>query len=366
MIMDRKNLALLPSGFADLLPPDAEREYAAIGKTMMTFAAFGYERVKPPLLEFEESLFAPGPGAAMINDAFRLMDPVSHRMMGVRSDITAQIARIACSRLEKKPRPLRLCYANDVLRTKAGQQRIARQFCQVGCEIVGDENIESDIESCVVALVGLKALGVRNITIDLAFPRIVAQLMDQYKIESEARTKIKIALERRATDDLKGIDRTLRATLLKLTAAAGPAEKALKLLEKIAPFKAHTQKLGSIYGGIARALSELEFPDVKIVIDPVETRGFKYHSGFGFTVFAAGVSGELGRGGRYDVYFGEQKPVETATGFTLYMDTVRKAMPPAKDKKIMKVGYDENWSVIREQQRMGIVVVRGKSGKGKK
>ncbi len=365
MAMDRKNLALLPNGFADLLPPDAEREYAAIGKMMMTFAAFGYNRVKPPLLEFEESLFAPGPGAAMTDDTFRVMDPVSHRMMGLRPDITPQIARIACSRLEKEPRPLRLCYANDVLRTKAGQQRITRQFCQVGCEIVGEQSLEADIESCVVALIGLKEAGVENITIDLSFPRIVSELLDTYKIKGEEREKIKKALERRSLDGLKA-NKGLISALSKLAASSGKGDKALKALEGFKEFKADTEKLKTIYGGIARAMSELDFKDVQITIDPVETRGFKYHSGFGFTLFAAGASGELGRGGRYDVYFGAQKPVESATGFTLYMDTVRKAMPPAKDKKIVKAGYGEHWGAIREQQRKGVVVVRSKSGKGKK
>jgi ATP phosphoribosyltransferase regulatory subunit len=365
MATDKKNLALLPNGFVDLLPPDAEREYMAIGKMMMTFALFGYDRVKPPLLEFEESLFAPGPGAALIDDTFRVMDPVSHRMMGLRSDITAQIARIACSRLGKESRPLRLCYANDVLRTKASQQRIDRQFCQVGCEIVGDESLETDIESCVVALVGLKEAGVRGISIDLSFPRIITQLLDQHKVKDEERAKIKAALERRSADAMKGFNKKLVDTLSKLMKAAGPGEKALKALDSLGAFKADIAKLKTIHDGIARAIKELDFKDVKITIDPAETRGFKYYSGLGFTIFASGVSGELGRGGRYNIHFGGQQPVESAVGFTLYMDTVRKAMPPARKKEIVNVSPKENWASIRTQQKTGAVVVRGNK-KGKK
>ncbi len=366
MTTGKKNLALLPNGFVDLLPPVAEHEYRAAGKMMVTFASFGYQRVKPPMLEFEESLFAPGPGASMIDDTFRVMDPVSHRMMGVRSDITPQIARIACSRLGSEPRPLRLCYANDVLRTKAGQQRTERQFCQVGCEIVGDEGIETDIESCVVALVGLKEIGVENITIDLSFPRIVGELLDRYKVDEDSRAKIKKALESRAVDGLKGQDKKLVDALLKLAKAVGPGEKALRALAALGDFKPDIRKLESIYKGIARALDELEFGDVKITIDPIETRGFKYHSGLGFTIFAAGVSGEIGRGGRYDIHFGGQDPVESACGFTLYMDTVRKAMPPAPKRKTVAVGAAEDWSAIRAEQRNGTVVIRGKTKEGKK
>ena len=105
--------------------------------------------------------------------------------------------------------------------------------------------------------------------------------------------------------------------------------------------------------------------NVKITIDPVESsHGFEYYSGFGFTLFARNVSGELGRGGRYDVHFSGKKPSESASGFTLYMDTVRKAMPAMTKKKVVRVAYDENWNEIRTRQRSGVVVIRGK-GKGK-
>ena len=110
---DNDHRGLLPAGLGDLLPPDAEREARAIGIAIERFAAFGYERVKPPLVEFEESLLG-GPGAALASQTFRLMDPVSQRMMGVRADMTVQVARIAATRLRKAPRPLRLCYAGQV------------------------------------------------------------------------------------------------------------------------------------------------------------------------------------------------------------------------------------------------------------
>ena len=363
MPADKKNLALLPNGFVDFLPPDAEHEYMGVGKMMMTFASFGYGRVKPPLLEFEESLFAPGPGAAMVDDTFRVMDPVSHRMMGLRSDITPQIARIACSRLGKEQRPLRLCYANDVLRTKASQQRTERQFCQAGCEIVGEDIAEADIEACVVSLIALKEINVRNITIDLSFPRVITQLLGHYECSDDDEIKIRGALARRSPDALNGQGKKLTATLSKLMKAAGPAEKALKELSALADFKADVQRLKSIHDGIARALQELGFADVKITIDPVEMRGFKYYSGFGFTLFAAGIAGELGRGGRYNIHFGGQKPVESATGFTLYMDTVRKAMPKPLEKDVIVAPYEQNWANIRAWQKKGSVVVRGRSQK---
>jgi ATP phosphoribosyltransferase regulatory subunit len=352
---DQKILALLPAGFTDLLPPDAEGEAVAISKLMGNFAAFGYQRVKPPLLEFEDSLFAPGPGAAMADQSFRVMDPVSHRMMGLRSDITPQIARISSSRLKSDLRPLRLCYANDALRTKASQQRTERQFTQVGCEIVGEKSLEADIESCVVALIGLSDLGLKRITIDLAYPGIVENIL-------KGNPELKSALEKRDASALKKTDKKTGALLVDLMGCAGPADAALKKLSKIslsAAGKSGVKDLKFIHQGVRRAIDELNI-DATITIDPTETRGFKYYSGFGFTLFAHGIPGELGRGGRYDVLFGVQKPPECAAGFTLYMDTVRKSMPPTPKKKIKYVGYGENWKNILGLQKKNFVVVRGK------
>ena len=104
--------ALLPAGLRDVLPPEAAHEARVVEALLSQFAAHGYERVRPPLVEFEESLLA-GSGAAMGSQTFRLMDPVSQRMMGVRADITLQIARIAATRLAGAPRPLRLSYAGE-------------------------------------------------------------------------------------------------------------------------------------------------------------------------------------------------------------------------------------------------------------
>ena len=121
--------ALLPAGLRDILAPDAAFEAAVVERVMACFAAHGYERVKPPLIEFEDGLLA-GPGAALASETFRLMDPVSQRMMGVRADMTLQVARIAASRLKNLPRPLRLSYAGQVLRVTGSQLRPERQFGQ--------------------------------------------------------------------------------------------------------------------------------------------------------------------------------------------------------------------------------------------
>ncbi|MEC7246179.1 MAG: ATP phosphoribosyltransferase regulatory subunit, partial [Pseudomonadota bacterium] len=128
---------LLPAGLSDLLAPQAQADADAIEAVLSCFSQFGYQRIKPPLLEFETSLLADGPGAALADQTFRLLDPISRRMMGLRSDMTAQIARISGTRLAARPRPLRLAYGGDVMRVVPDVLNPERQLVQAGAEIIG-------------------------------------------------------------------------------------------------------------------------------------------------------------------------------------------------------------------------------------
>ena len=118
---------LLPAGLVDQLPDDAAFEAGVVEQLMARLARWGYDRVKPPLFEFEDSLLA-GAGAALASDTYRLMDPISQRMIGLRADVTPQVARIAATRLARSPRPLRLSYAGQVLRVRGSQLRPERQL----------------------------------------------------------------------------------------------------------------------------------------------------------------------------------------------------------------------------------------------
>ena len=169
---DAPHPALLPAGLYDLLPPEAETEAEVTERLMGVLAAHGYERVKPPLVEFEETLLA-GAGAAMASDTFRTLDPSSHRMVGVRADMTPQVARIAATRLGHLARPLRLSYAGQVLRVKGTEMRPERQFGQVGGELIGAEGPDAAVEAIAVAGEALAAAGVPHLSVDLTLPTLV-------------------------------------------------------------------------------------------------------------------------------------------------------------------------------------------------
>jgi ATP phosphoribosyltransferase regulatory subunit len=323
--------ALLPMGLPDLLPPLAEAEASVVARLMATLAAHGYERVKPPLVEFEETLLA-GAGASMAKDTFRLMDPASQRMIGIRADITPQVARIAAFRLKKSPRPLRLCYAGQVLRVTGGEIRPERQIGQAGAELIGAESVAADVEVIGLAAEALAGIGVAGLSVDLGMPTLVPAVCRGFGIAPEA---VREALDHKDAARIAETAGDAAPVLGRLLAAAGPAKRALGALAAFElPDEAASERarLAAVVEQLGKAI-----PDLRMTIDPVENRNFEYHTGIGFTFFARGGRGELGRGGRYVA--GEVKP-EPATGFTLYTDTILRAVPapPAPRRLYLPLG----------------------------
>lgn len=311
--------ALLPSGLRDILPPEAELEARSVEAIMDCFAAHGYERVKPPLLEFEDSLFA-GSGAATAEQTFRLMDPESQRMMGLRADTTPQIARLAATRLAKTPRPLRLTYAGQCLRVRGTDLQPERQIAQAGIELIGLDAATADAEIILTAIEALEAVGLRQLSVDLTVPRLVPELVET--VLGSAPPALSRALDRKDSAGVATHGGEAAAMLLALLEASGVAERAIPLLLAMElPAQAKTQ-----IARLAETVAVLRAarPALKLTVDPVEFRGYRYHTGICMTLFAAGAQAELGRGGRY---LCDNEP---ATGITLYPDTITRLAPPPK------------------------------------
>lgn len=349
----RNHPALLPNGLLDLLPPQAEHEADTIALFMKEFAAFGYKRVKPPLVEFEESLLGEGPGSKLSRQTFRMMDPVSRRMMGVRADATAQIARIASSRLGDTPRPLRLSYAADVLRVNGTQLRPERQFCQVGCELIGSDAKVSDVEMPLVALKALHTAKISKLSVDLTVPMLVPHIYEETETSDEMRGILDDLIEKRDLDSVEKTGGSASALIARIMrerenfdASHLPrqAKEALEFLHSVA---ADLRSALIVYG----------MNDVQITVDPLERRGFEYQTGVSFTLFATGARGELGRGGRYDISVAGRE-AETATGFTLYMDTILRVVQETSFPAAREVAADAGWEEVRALQLQGIAVIR--------
>src|SRR4051812_3336377 len=227
------NLALLPAGLRDLLPPEAETEASAVEALMDVFAGHGYQRGKPPLLEFEDSLLA-GSGAAVAEQTFRLMDPDSQRMMGVRADTTPQVARIAATRLATAPRPLRLSYAGQCLRVRGSQLAPDRQIAQAGIELIGTDSPAADAEIVLVAAEALAAVGLTRVSFDLTLPNLVPALLDHAGINGAARAALARALDRKDAAGVAARGGRLARVLTELLRAAAPADRALLALQAAA------------------------------------------------------------------------------------------------------------------------------------
>lgn len=310
---------LLPAGLRDVLAPRAEWEAQASEKLLASFARHGYVRVKPPLIEFEETLLA-GSGADLAGQMFRVMDPVSQRMMGLRNDVTLQVARIAATRLRDAVRPLRMAYAGQVLRVRGSQLRPERQFAQAGFELIGSDALAADVETGVLAAEAVAALGVPGLSLDITQPQLAPAITGAYGLEAKAAKAARRALDRKDAAELKAVGGAAAPTLLKLLELAGPARAALDGLKALQLPDA-AAKIVADLDALVREVSAAA-PDLLVTLDPGEFRGFEYHTGIAFSLFARNVRGELGRGGRYITPAGEP-----ATGFTLYLDSVMRALP---------------------------------------
>ncbi len=345
--------ALLPAGLSDRLPPDASFEANTCEALVASFGQHGFERVKPPLVEFEDNLLT-GTGAAMTDQTFRLMDPISQRMMGVRADMTPQVARLATTRLAHVPRPLRLCYAGDVLRIRGSQLRPERQFTQAGAEIIGTDALSADAEMVMLAAESLSALGVHDLKIDICQPMLSTAVMNALHLDDESRGLLRRALDRKdraevtsVTKDLPSDARALLSELLDATGAADPIARKLEGLKLEGPAKDARDTLLEVV-----TILRSQAPGLSLTIDAVENRGFEYHCGVTFTILAKGVRGELGSGGRYVAGHANEATSEPAVGFTLFLDSIVRALAPLPQSERVYVTASEpreTLSVLHEQ-----------------
>ncbi len=315
--------ALLPEGFRDQLAPRAEQEASLVRGLVDTFLSHGYDRVSPPVVEYEDSLLV-GAGAARGHQMFRVMDPDTQRMMAVRSDMTIQMARLAATRLGDAPRPIRLAYAGSVLRTKGSQIRPARQFIQAGVELVGSSSVEAELEVIAVAVEALGAVGIKGLSLDLTLAPLAGILCESFGLDINVRTRVLEALDAKDVGALGQLADEPRALFSSLLSATGTAAAAMETLNNIGFEGGAADLIGRLGELVAMLIDRL--PDLMITIDPCETHGFEYKSGIGFALFARGGKAELGRGGRYRVIHPDGSD-EDATGFSVYLDSLMDALP---------------------------------------
>jgi ATP phosphoribosyltransferase regulatory subunit len=280
-----------------------------------------------------------------------MLDPVSHRTLGVRADITTQIARIAATRLASAPRPLRLMYAGQVLRVKGSQLEPERQFSQAGFELIGADAGAADAEVIIVVAEALQALGVADISIDLGLPTLVPAILAAHAPKDAER--LRAALDHKDVAEIKAAGGEAGALLTALVDASGPYQDAAARIGKLqlpATAKAAWQGLVSVAEAVRSAA-----PTLALTVDAVENRGFEYHTGVTFSVFARGSQRELGRGGRYSLGAGG----EPATGATLLVDALLGVVPRGAATWSLYAPFGTPRNVVATWQVKGWRVVAG-------
>lgn len=332
----QKRSNLLPEGFHDSLPPVAEAAARLERDALDTLASHGYDRVSPPLAEYEDVLTARMKGAAK-SDLMRFVDPISQRTLALRPDITMQIGRIAATSMAAAARPLRLSYSGQVLKLRSGQLRPERSRLQIGAELIGSDSVAAASEIVAVAIEALERAGVNGITVDFTMPDLIDILSAGPLPMSAAQAgDVRRELDRK---DAGGLRELGAAGYLPLIEATGPFDDAM---QKMRTFDSGGL-LGSRLDGISKIAANIK-GKANLTLDPTERHGFEYQSWFGFTLFAEGFVGAMGRGGSYqidDINGGNGKG-EAAVGFSLYPGSLIDAgfSGAQKDYLFLPLGHD--------------------------
>ncbi|WP_341207982.1 ATP phosphoribosyltransferase regulatory subunit [uncultured Sphingomonas sp.] len=316
--------ALLPEGLRDRLPPFADAAAAIEARVLAAIHAHGYERVDPPLAEFAEAL-GTRLKAGALHDAVRFVDPVSQRTLAVRPDLTAQIARIAATRMGHHPRPVRLSYAGAVLKLRASQLSPARETRQIGAELFGLDSRAAAQEVVTVAIDALDAAGVARASIDFTLPDLIDTLAaGPLPVAAGTLDQLRQRLDAK---DAGGVA-AIAPAYLPLIEAAGPFDQALARLRAFDREGVLATRLDGL-AAIAAALGDR----VTMTLDPTERHGFEYQTWLGFSLFGGGAGTEIGRGGTYAVVH-EGGAEEAATGFSLYADRLVGEQPTGDRRRL--------------------------------
>lgn len=317
--MTRADRWLLPDGVEELLPPRAEQAEQLRRRLLDLYRSWGYEQVMPPLLEFTESLLVSlGQDVDLLT--FKVTDQLTGRALGIRADITPQVARIDAHSLHRNG-PVRLCYAGSVLHARPKSPLASRSPIQVGAELYGDAGLASDIEIVSLMLETLRATGLGPITLDLGHVGLYRELIALARLEPSVEQEIFDALQRKATTDLGDLlaqsvgDPTLRGWLMALGELQGGVAVLAEARRRLAGAPAAVDEAIDRLAQVASVIGE-RLPEVALYFDLGELRGYHYHTGLVFAALVPHWGEAVANGGRYDrvgASFGRARP---ATGFS--------------------------------------------------
>lgn len=360
---------LLPEGIEELLPPQAARLEQLRRALLDLFDRWGYELVIPSLVEYLDSLLT-GTGNDLELQTFKFTDQLNGRMMGVRADMTPQVARMDAHRLTGREGPVRLCYQGVVLHTRGDGLGGARSFSQIGAELYGHSGVESDAEMVCLMMETLALAELGPVSVDLGHVGIFRALSKAAGLDAQQEGLLFDALQRKAVPEIQtlladmSVDTATRQALEDLVWLNGDDDvltKARKSLTGNAAALQAVDEMEQVAERVAR-----QYPDLQLHFDLAELRGFHYHTGLVFAAYQPGQGQAVAQGGRYDdigKVFGRARP---ATGFSADLKTLialSNAQAVKSDGVFAPAGDDPSLQAkIRELRANGTRVVKELSG----
>lgn len=343
------NRWLLPENIADILPGKSDLVEGLRRDILNLFQSYGYELVIPPMLEYIESLMT-ATGSDMDLQTFKLVDQLSGRTLGLRADMTTQVARIDAHILNRQ-NIARLCYAGTTVQTRVVPGIFSREQLQVGAEIYGHQGIEADIEIVNLMIKSLQIAQVGPITLDVSHARILREILNTQSISAYDISEMYRFLQAKDRTSLQalmqGWDQVAKDTIIALLDLSGEANQVLALARKVLPRNDITEQvlveLEQFCVGVKRSLV-----DIQLNIDLADLDGFQYHTGILCAAYVPQYPVAIARGGRYDQVgqaFGRSRP---ATGFSLDL----LALAGLSSKKIIAHAIMAPWENSDELRHM--------------
>jgi ATP phosphoribosyltransferase regulatory subunit len=372
--MQQKDSWLLPDGIDEILPAEAKHLEQLRGRLLELFSCWGYDLVIPPFIDFLDSLLT-GSGHDLDLQTFKFTDQISGKMLGIRADMTPQVARMDVHNI-KHEWPTRLCYVGTILHTRGDPLEKTRSPMQLGAELYGHAGIESDIEVIRLMLEMLAITGLQNVHLDLGHVGIYRALSKQASLSPLQESELFDVLQRKARTELAelmqsfNIDKDLKNMFLKLPELNGDKAIIAKAQAVFAKANDDVKTALADLVGIADKLARY-FPSLPISFDLAELRGYHYHTGVVFAAFIPSVGREIARGGRYDnigAIFGRDRP---ATGFSAdlkLLSSLSKPDSPSAPRELIFAPYNEDSALtekirdLRAQQRAVIQQLPGQTG----
>ena len=343
------NRWLLPENIADILPSEARKIEDLRRILLDRFQAYGYELVMPPMLEYLDSLLT-GSGQDLNLKTFKLVDQISGRTLGLRADMTPQVARIDAHLLNRQG-VTRLCYAGSILHTRAAAGSSSREQLQLGAEIYGHAGWEADLEIQALLNDVLNMSQVGEITLDMSHAGLLTAILGDFAPKLESLEALYSALQ---TKDLPGLNQVLsdwpsevKSAVLALANLSGSPEKVLaqarQNLPKTAAVKAALDELERLCVAVA------DLPNSpQLNLDLSDLKGYQYHSGVMFAAYVEGLPVAIARGGRYDMVgkaFGRSRP---ATGFSLDIMTLARISKKDSRKTAILAPWSNDQTLSQE------------------